>query len=81
MDSYEKNAFEQIKAHRYLIMDALERADDGFDEGRWEQDQFGYAYIQLGRAKCELEALMQKLLVMRKRRITFDGGTYSVPQG
>ncbi len=73
LDEYEKQQWERIKNHRFMIVDALARADDGLDEDAWDRDQWGYAYIQLSRAATELHALIQTVLRCRSRRMTLEG--------
>ncbi len=80
MDQYEQHKWEQIKHDRYLVVDALTRADDQLHEEAWDKDQFGYAYIQLARASDSLHAVILSILQMRQRRLTFEGQPQMKPE-
>lgn len=79
VDPYEANAWEKIKAHRYLISDALSRADDQLTEEACDREQWGYAYVQLSRAALELHALMKQILAVRSRRAALEGDPFKPP--
>lgn len=82
-DDYEKVVWERIKHHRFMLMDALTRADDGLTEDRFDIDQWGYAYVQLNRAMNELQWLLDKLMTMRTRRMRLGstGDNPELPNG
>jgi hypothetical protein len=67
LDAYETGSLERILSSLRKIEDALLRAKDGFDKGRFESDQWGYAYIQLSKAATEIHGCMKTVLATRGR--------------
>ena len=78
-DRYEKAQWQKIKEARYMIVDALTRADDGMSEERFDMDRFGYAYIQLRRAEREMQAILELMMKMRCRRLDAEEKPRDVP--
>lgn len=68
-DTYEKNQFEKIKEHRFIICDALHRLDAFLDESWIDEDQWGKAWVQLCRADAEIQMLKRVVLRVRSRRL------------
>jgi len=79
VDAYESQQWEKIKACRFLVADALSRADEDLDEEAFERDQWGYAYVQLARASAELHEIIQTILRIRNRRLQFAGALPKKP--
>lgn len=68
-DVWEAAIWEKIKEHRFMIVDALHRADDGLTEEKLGVDQWSYAYVQCKRAADEMGRLVALVRRVRVRRL------------
>jgi len=69
LDHFEKLCLDVVQTEEYKARDCLMRAASHFNEDDFERDQWGYALVQVGKARAHLEKLRTKLLAARTRRL------------
>jgi hypothetical protein len=69
IDAWEKTMLEKLGEKKFLLLDALERALEDCNDCGLEKDCFGYAWIQLGRARKYLDKINTYVQAIRVRRM------------
>lgn len=81
MDDYEADQLQKVSVMMMQLDDCLNRAAQNLNPDDWDRDQWGYAYIQLAKAKTLLTGVCQKVLSCRGRHQQLHGEVTRMPEG